>query len=239
MNTSKYQLVLARHGHTEWNLNNRFTGWSDVPLSKTGINESTQAGTQLAAEGYTFDEAHISVLMRTRQALDAILKSADHPAIPVYTSWRLNERHYGNLQGLNKQEIFDTWGQEQSYRWWRGYHDAPPSLESNDPRHPCFDDLYNMLDPTLLPDTESLAQCRARLLPYWNETLLPRIQAGKRIIVVSHGNTLRGLRMYLENINPADIEAIEIPLGAPFVYHFDADMNILKIEHLEYDHCSA
>ena len=233
MREAKYQLVLVRHGHTKWNLTNRFTGWTDVPLSSTGIEEASQAGLRFKEKGFAFDEAHISVLFRTRQALNAMLDSASHPEIPVYTSWRLNERHYGNLQGMNKQAIFDAWGEEQAYRWWRGYEAKPPLLKKDDPRHPRFDPLYDELDPAELPDSESLSQCLSRLLPYWHETLLPAIKAGRRLIIVSHGNTLRALRMYIEKIDPQNIEKIEIPLGTPFVYSLDEKMKPIEIDWLE------
>lgn len=233
MKKTKFRLVLMRHGHTTWNLTNRFTGWSDVPLSDVGLSEAKKAGIQLSSKGYDFDEAHVSALKRTRQALDAVLRSANHSKIPVHTSWRLNERHYGGLQGLNKQEIFSAWGEQQSYLWWRGYHDQPPPLAIDDPTHPRFDPLYKDVDETLLPHSESLSNCLERVLPYWLETLLPKIHAGKRLLVVSHGNTLRSLRLHIEKMSYKEIEKIEIPLGVPFVYHFDDNMTPEHIEWLD------
>lgn len=234
MTNSKYRLVMVRHGHTEWNLTNRFTGWSDIPLSETGKIESRQAGKRLSEEGYTFDEAHISVLMRTREALDSLLSAANHPDIPVYCAWELNERHYGSLQGLNKEEIFDTWGKEKAYRWWRGFDDAPPPLAEDDKRHPRHDPLYKDVDPACLPQSESLAQCLSRTLPYWHKVIAPNILTGRQLIIVSHGNTLRGLRMHIENIGKIDIQKIEIPLGVPFVYHLDENLKPTGFEMLEY-----
>ena len=239
MKKAKYKLVLIRHGHTEWNLTNRFTGWSDVPLSDVGISEAEQAGLNLAAEEISFDEAHISTLVRTRQTLDAILNITNHPEIPVCKSWRLNERHYGCLQGMNKQAIFKTWGEDQSYRWWRGYEESPPPLDHNDPQHPRFDPQYNDIHPDLLPVSESLLQCKERLVTYWDNVLRPAILSGKQLIVVSHGNTLRGLRMHVENMNPTEIEKIEIPSGVPFVYHFNDDMSVASIDWLEQTSASS
>jgi len=232
MMKSGFRVILVRHGHTQWNLDNRFTGWSEVPLSETGLAEAKQAGQQLAAKNMRFDEAHVSVLARTEQALQAMLQAAGHPEIPVHSSWRLNERHYGALQGMNKQEIFSTYGESQSYKWWRGYETAPPPLDMDDPRHPRFSTLYGDLPAADLPTSESLAQCKQRLIPYWEETLRPAIQSGKSLIVVSHGNTLRCLRMYMENIDPQAIQKVEIPLGAPFIYYFDHNMQFDRIEWL-------
>lgn len=233
MKNSNTQMVFIRHGHTEWNLTNRFTGWSDIPLAEKGLDEARQIGQRLLTEGFNFDEAHLSVLFRTRQALDAILAAAYHPEIPIYTSWRLNERHYGSLQGLNKQEIFNNWGEQQSYQWWRGYEAEPPPLSSDDPRHPRFDHLYKDLKPSLLPGSESLAQCVARLQPYWENVLHPAIKKGKRLIIVSHGNTLRSLRMLVEKINPIDIEKVEIPFDVAYVYTFNKKTQLTQFEQLE------
>ena len=227
-----FSIVLVRHGSTQWNLDNRFTGWSDIPLSETGFEEAKQAGKQLAANNLQFDEAHVSVLERTKQALMSMLQTADHPEIPVFSSWRLNERHYGALQGLNKQEIFSIYGETQSFNWWRGYQTSPPPLGEDDPRHPRFSSLYRDLPASALPDSESLAQCRERLIPYWDEILRPAVQSGKRLIVVSHGNTLRSLRMHVENISPEAIQKVEIPLGIPFLIHFDQNMEFERIEWL-------
>lgn len=233
MSAAKYTLVLMRHAHSEWNLTDRFTGWSDISLTDIGLEESASAGKRLRKASFEFDEAHISVLRRNRQTLDTLLAAAKHPAIPIYSTWRLNERHYGQLQGMNKKEIFASWGEENARKWWRGFTEPPPPLELNDPRHPRFDLLYQDLEHELLPASESLEQCMNRLIPYWEETLTPRIRSGKRLLVISHGNTLRGLRMHVENINPNEIEHVEIPSAVPMVYKLNKDMNVLEIDWLE------
>lgn len=233
MREKRHHLVLVRHGHSEWNLSNRFTGWSDIPLTETGLIEAAAAGARLTAEGFEFDEAHISVLQRTRQTLDTLLAAASHPPIPIHTTWRLNERHYGMLQGMNKSEIFAEWGQEKSQRWWRGYYDRPPALDENDPRHPRFDPLYIDLAAQLLPASESLEECQQRTLPYWRQTLIPCLQAGRRPLIISHGNTLRALIMHLEQIDPAAIEKVEIPSGVPLLYHFNRDLELVEKQWLE------
>jgi 2,3-bisphosphoglycerate-dependent phosphoglycerate mutase len=214
-------VVLLRHGHSLWNLTDRFTGWTDVALTGIGIDEAERAGHRLAAAGYRFDEAHVSVLRRTRQTARAVLAVAGDVAAPVHATWRLNERHYGALQGLAKQEIFATWGEARSRAWWRGYHAPPPALDADDPRHPRFDARYADLDPALLPAGESLADCQRRVLPYWRDVLLPRIAAGRRLLVVSHGNTLRALVMHLDGLTPEAMERVEIPSARPLVYRFD------------------
>jgi 2,3-bisphosphoglycerate-dependent phosphoglycerate mutase len=233
MNGPSHLLVLFRHGSSEWNLSNRFTGWTDIPLTGHGLAQADAAGKRLAAAGLQFDEVHTSALQRTQQTAARLLAAAHHPAIPHYSSWRLNERHYGQLQGMNKQEIFAQWGEENSRRWWRGYTEAPPPLELDDPRHPRFDPLYAGLNPALLPRSESLADCQRRLLPYWHEVMEPRIQANKKLLVISHGNTLRSLVMYLENIAPDAIEKVEIPPGVPMIYRFNGAMEVVGRERLE------
>lgn len=233
MNETNFQLVLVRHGHSEWNLSHRFTGWTDIPLTEVGLTEAKQAGQRLASEGFEFDAAHISVLTRTRQTAETILEAARHPAIPFHETWRLNERHYGCLQGMGKEEIFAAWGEERSRRWWRGYFDSPPELDEDDSRHPRFDSRYDKLDPALLPRSESLSQCQARLLPYWNDVLALNILAGQRLLVISHGNTLRSLRMHLENIDPDAIEQVEIPPGIPLVYRLNKRLEPIGMEWLE------
>ncbi len=214
-------VVFLRHGHSLWNLTDRFTGWTDVALTGIGIDEAERAGHRLAVAGYRFDEAHVSVLRRTRQTARAVLAVAGEAAAPVHATWRLNERHYGALQGLAKQEIFATWGEARSRAWWRGYHVPPPALDADDPRHPRFDARYADLDPALLPASESLADCQRRVLPYWRDVLLPRIAAGRRLLVVSHGNTLRALVMHLDGLTPEAMERVEIPSACPLVYRFD------------------
>lgn len=220
------KLVLLRHGHSAWNLANRFTGWTDIPLTETGLVEARVAGALLARAGLGFDAVHVSVLIRTRQTAEAVLAALGTPAVPIHSSWRLNERHYGALQGMEKQDIFATWGEAASRRWWRGYFEAPPPLAPDDPRHPRFDPLYRDLDPAVLPASESLRDCQQRLLPYWENVLLPALRAGQRLLVVSHGNTLRGLVMHLDGLSPEAMEKVEIPSGVPCVYDFDAELRV-------------
>lgn len=232
MNISELTIVLLRHGHSEWNLTDRFTGWTDIPLTEVGLAEAAAAGEQLARAGYGFDEVHGSVLQRTRQTADAVLAAMNTPDVPFHASWRLNERHYGALQGMNKREIFSTWGETASRRWWRGYSEPPPPLALDDPRHPRFDPHYVALKPEELPASESLRDCQQRTLPYWHEVLVPRIQAGRRMLVVSHGNTLRGLVMLLDGLDAQAMEKVEIPSGVPLVYRFSPDMQVIGREWL-------
>ena len=164
MNQTERRLVIVRHGSSVWNLSGRFTGWTDIPLNDQGLAQDAAAGRRLAAEGLVFDEVHTSVLQRAHQSADSLLSATGQAPIPRFSTWRLNERHYGQLQGLNKQEIFARWGEQRYRRWWRGYFEAPPPLELNDPRHPRFDPLYAELDPVLLPRSESLSDCQHRLL---------------------------------------------------------------------------
>ena len=232
MKKSLFTIILLRHGHSEWNLNNRFTGWTDIALTETGLAEATRCGQLLSQLEYCFDEAHVSTLQRTRQTAAQLLLAAKHIDIPFFSHWRLNERHYGRLQGLDKTEIVDTWGEQQSRSWWRGYSEPPPELDFDDPRHPRFEPQYSDIDPKLLPGTESLQQCQQRLLLYWEEQIVPRVSSGKRLLIVTHGNTLRALRMHLERISEKDIERIEIPSAVPLVYRFNADMELLDVEWL-------
>ncbi|MFO7543702.1 MAG: 2,3-bisphosphoglycerate-dependent phosphoglycerate mutase [Thiobacillus sp.] len=233
MNKPDHRLVFFRHGHSEWNLSNRFTGWTDIPLTEVGLTEADIAGRHLAQAGFAFDEVHGSVLQRSRQSAEAILNAMGTPEVPFFTSWRLNERHYGALQGMNKQEIFEAWGEEASRRWWRGYIEPPPPLRWDDPRHPRCDPLYATLDPMDLPASESLRDCQQRTLPYWHEVLLPRLRAGKRLLVISHGNTIRGLVMHLDSLTAEEMERVEIPSGVPLVYQFGPDFSVLGHEWLE------
>lgn len=226
-------LVLLRHGHSEWNLADRFTGWTDIPLTDVGLAEAAEAGRRLAVAGLVFDAVHGSVLVRTRQTADAVLAAMGAPDVPYHASWRLNERHYGALQGLNKQEIFRTWGEEASRRWWRGYVEPPPALAWDDPRHPRFDPRYLGLDPATLPASESLRDCQQRMLPYWRSVLQPALRAGRRLLVVSHGNTLRGLVMELDGLSAEAMEKVEIASGVPLVYRFNADGTVAGREWLD------
>jgi 2,3-bisphosphoglycerate-dependent phosphoglycerate mutase len=225
--------VLLRHGHSEWNLSDRFTGWTDISLTEVGLAEAAAAGRRLAQAGYAFDEVHGSVLQRTRQTVEPLLAAMGTPEVPLFTTWRLNERHYGALQGMNKQEIFAAWGEQASRRWWRGYLEAPPPLDWDDARHPRFDPLYAALDPGDLPASESLRDCQQRMLPYWNEVLLPRLRAGRRLLVVSHGNTLRGLVMHLDGLSAEAMEQVEIPSGVPLVVSFAPDLSVVRRVWLE------
>ena len=226
-------LVLIRHGHSDWNLSDRLTGWTDIPLTQIGLDEAAAAGRRLAAAGYCFSEAHISALCRCRQTLEALQEALGGPRIPVQASWRLNERHYGQLQGMTKREILARWGEERARRWWRGYYDRPPALDPEDPRHPRFDPRYGHLDPTLLPAAESLQDCQRRTLPYWHRVLMPRLAAGKRLLVISHGNTLRALVMHLDRITPRAMERVEIPSAVPLIYRFADDLGPLDRVWLE------
>lgn len=232
MNADTHTLVLLRHSHSDWNLSNRFTGWTDIHLTDKGLQEAAHVGRILAANGFQFDEVHVSVLQRTRQTADALLEAAGHRTIPCFSSWRLNERHYGQLQGLDKQAIFNYWGEVQSRRWWRGYYEPPPGLDADDPRHPRFDALYQELRSDVLPCAESLQQCQNRLLPYWHGVLDPKIRKGSRLLVISHGNTLRCLRMYLDGLDAEAVEKLEIPPAVPLIYRFNEAMNVVGIETL-------
>ena len=228
MNHDAYSLVLLRHGHSEWNLTHRFTGWTDIPLTAIGLTEAFEAGQRLAAHHHSFDAAHCSILQRTRQTAEQSLRAMGTPHVPIHTTWRLNERHYGALQGMDKREIFATWGEEKSRRWWRGYVEAPPPLNLDDPRHPRFDPLFAEVPPHEQPASESLADCQRRMLPYWHTVLAPAILARQRLLIVSHGNTLRGLVMHLEGLSAKVMESVEIPSGIPLVYQLSADLTVLE-----------
>lgn len=226
------RLVLIRHGRSAWNITDRFTGWTDIALDAVGLEEAAAAGRRLAEVGITCDEAHVSVLQRTRQTAEAMAAAAGWGALPIHATWRLNERHYGALQGMNKQEIFAAWGEEKSRRWWRGYTEPPPALDRLDPRHPCHDLRYVDLDPALLPATESLRDCQQRMLPYWHDVLRPRLAAGRCLLVASHGNTLRALVMHLDGLDAASMEHVEIPSGVPLVYRFAPGLRVLDRQWL-------
>lgn len=227
------KLVLIRHGQSEWNKENRFTGWTDVDLSGQGVEEARQAGEILRKEGYVFDIAFTSVLKRAIATLWIVLEETDFMWIPVYKSWRLNERHYGALQGLNKAEMAQKFGEKQVHIWRRSYDVPPPSLEKNDERYPGSDPRYKDLNQQDIPVTESLKDTIVRVLPYWHETIEPAIRAGKRVIVVAHGNSLRGLVKYLDNISDDEIPALEIPTGKSLVYELDDDLKPIRHYYLE------
>jgi len=227
MSEADRHVVLLRHGHSEWNLSDRFTGWTDIPLTEVGLAEADAAGRRLVQAGYAFDEVHGSVLQRSSQTAEVLLAAMGTPDVPFFASWRLNERHYGALQGMNKREIFAAWGEEASRRWWRGYIEPPPPLDWDDPRHPRFDPLYASLASSDLPASESLRDCQRRTLPYWHEVLVPRLRAGRRLLVISHGNTLRGLVMHLDGLSAEAMERVEIPSGVPLVVRFASDLSVL------------
>jgi 2,3-bisphosphoglycerate-dependent phosphoglycerate mutase len=219
------KLVLLRHGESTWNKENRFTGWTDVDLSEKGIEEAKEAGRILKQEGYTFDIAFTSVLKRAIRTLWIVLDEMDLMWIPVVRHWRLNERHYGALQGLNKAEMAEKYGEEQVHLWRRSYDVPPPPLEITDERWPGHDPRYKSLDPKDIPQSESLKDTVKRFLPYWHETIAPTVKSGQRAIVVAHGNSLRALVKYLDNISDEEIPGLNIPTGIPLVYEFDDDMN--------------
>ena len=226
------QLVLLRHGESTWNRENRFTGWTDVDLTEQGVAEAKSAGRALRENGFVFDVAHTSVLKRAIRTLWIVLDEMDLMWIPVYRSWRLNERHYGALQGLNKAETAAKFGDEQVLVWRRSYDVPPPALEPSDPRHPGKDPRYAHLDPGELPLTECLKDTVARFLPYWHETIAPIVAAGQRVIVAAHGNSLRALVKYLDGIGDAEIVGLNIPTGIPLVYELTDDLKPLRHYYL-------
>src|SRR5215472_14849964 len=220
-NSSMKQLVLLRHGESVWNRENRFTGWTDVDLSPQGIDEAKSAGSVLRERGFAFDVAYTSVLKRAIRTLWIALDELDLMSIPVHRTWLLNERHYGALQGLNKAETAARHGEEQTNVWRRSYDVRPPALTPDDPRHPRHDPRYAGLRPDELPATECLADTVARFLPYWHETIAPRIRAGERVLIAAHGNSLRALIKHLDGISDEAIVALNVPTGIPLVYELD------------------
>lgn len=227
-----YKLVLVRHGESTWNLENRFTGWTDVDLTPTGVDQAKNAGRLLKAEGYEFDVAYTSVLKRATRTLWHCLDEMDRTWLPVVHSWRLNERHYGALQGLNKADMAKQYGDAQVLVWRRSYDTPPPALEPTDARCERSDVRYSGLDPAQVPLTECLKDTVARVLPFWNESMAPAIQAGKRIVVAAHGNSIRALVKYLDHISDDDIVNLNIPNGIPLVYELDADLKPLRHYYL-------
>ena len=226
------KLVLLRHGESVWNKENRFTGWIDVDLSEKGLQEAKNAGEVLKKEGFTFDVAYTSVLKRAIRTLWITLDEMDLIWIPVYNSWRLNERHYGALQGLNKSETAAKYGQEQVLIWRRSYDIAPMALDKNDPRYPGHDVRYKDLTLKDLPLTECLKDTVARFLPYWHEVIAPVVRSGKRVIIAAHGNSLRALVKYLDNISDEKIVNLNIPTGMPLVYELDDNLKPIKNYYL-------
>ena len=218
------QLVLLRHGESTWNKENRFTGWTDVGLSEKGVQEAIESGRVLRQEGYVFDVAYTSVLKRAIKTLWLALEEMDLMWIPVHLSWRLNERHYGALQGLNKAETAERHGLEQTQLWRRSYDIPPPALKPDDPRHPGKDPRYATLRAEELPLTECLKDTVERFLPYWHETIAPAVRNGRRVLVSAHGNSLRALVKYLDGISDDEIVGLNIPTGIPLVYELTDDL---------------
>jgi 2,3-bisphosphoglycerate-dependent phosphoglycerate mutase len=224
-----FKIVLLRHGQSTWNLENRFTGWTDVGLTPQGIEEAHSAGKLLKESGYTFDLAFTSVLKRAIKTLWIVMEEMGLEWIPVFNAWQLNERHYGDLQGLNKAETAEKFGDAQVKIWRRSYDTPPPVLDMDDPRHPRFDRRYAQLDPSDLPSTESLKITLERVLPYWHAEITPLIKSGKRLIIAAHGNSIRAIVKYLDNVSNSEITELNIPTGVPLVYELDE--NLIPINH--------
>ena len=226
------QIVLLRHGESDWNLSNRFSGWTDIDLTDTGRDEAARSGKLLAKEGFTFDVAYTSVLKRAIRTLWIVLDEMDLMWIPVVRNWRLNERHYGALQGLNKAETAAEHGDEQVLIWRRSYDVPPPPLEPSDNRHPGHDARYASISQTELPLTEALSDTVTRFVPYWEDTIRPDIEAGKRVLIVAHGNSLRALVKHLDNMSNEDVIDLNIPTGIPLVYDLDDRLSPLGHRYL-------
>jgi 2,3-bisphosphoglycerate-dependent phosphoglycerate mutase len=226
------KLVLIRHGESTWNKENRFTGWTDVDLSDKGVEEAHAGGRALRDEGFVFDVAYTSVLKRAIKTLWIVLEEMDQMWIPVHNTWRLNERHYGALQGLNKAETAAKHGMEQTNIWRRSYDVPPPALTPDDPRHPSRDPRYAGLAPGDLPLTECLKDTVARFLPFWHETVAPAVRSGRRVLIAAHGNSLRALVKYLDNIPDADIVGLNIPTGIPLVYELTDELAPIRSYYL-------
>jgi 2,3-bisphosphoglycerate-dependent phosphoglycerate mutase len=226
------KLVLLRHGESQWNLENRFTGWHDIDLTERGRKEAANAGKLIRAEGIVFDVAYTSVLKRAIRTLWNVLDEMDQMWLPVHKSWRLNERHYGALQGLNKTETSQKYGEEQVLVWRRSYDTPPPALARDDERWPGADPRYSGMAEGDIPLSECLKDTVARFLPLWHETIAPQIRSGKSVAIVAHGNSLRALVKYLDNISEDDIVGLNIPTGIPLVYELDDDLKPLKSYYL-------
>ena len=226
------KLVLLRHGESQWNLENRFTGWTDVDLTPKGIAEARAAARLLTEGGFTFDVAHVSVLKRAIRTLWIVLDDMDLMWLPVKRHWRLNERHYGSLQGLDKAETAAKYGDAQVLAWRRSYADPPPPMPASDPRHPSLDRRYADLTKDEMPSGESLKDTVARFLPYWHEFVTPDIREGKRVLIAAHGNSLRALIKYLDDVSEQEIVGLNIPTGIPLVYELDAALKPLRHYYL-------
>ena len=227
-----YKIVLLRHGQSEWNLENRFTGWTDVDLSDQGRREAGEAGKVMAAEGYKFDLVFTSVLKRAIRTMQLAMENLDQMWVPVVRAWELNERHYGMLQGLNKSETAAKHGEAQVKIWRRSYDVPPPPLTEDDPRYPGNDRRYQKLDKKDLPLTESLKETVARVVPYWEKVIAPEVKSGKNVIIVAHGNSLRALVKYLDSVTEKDILELNIPTGVPLVYELDENLKPIKHYYL-------
>ncbi len=227
-----HKLVLIRHGESTWNLENRFTGWTDVDLTDTGIAQAQSAGRLLKAEGYAFDVAYTSVLKRAIHTLWHCLDEMDTPWLPVHHSWRLNERHYGGLQGLNKAEMAQQYGADQVLVWRRSYDTPPPALERNDPRWERADPRYARVRDEEFPLTECLKDTVARVVPFWNDTIAASLKAGRRVLIAAHGNSIRALIKHLDNVSESDIVGLNIPNGIPLVYELDDALRPIRHYYL-------
>jgi 2,3-bisphosphoglycerate-dependent phosphoglycerate mutase len=225
-------LILLRHGQSTWNLENRFTGWTDVPLTDQGVREATTAGRQMLEGGYQPDMAFTSVLKRAIKTLWLALEEMDRMWIPVERSWRLNERHYGDLQGANKLEMVKKYGEDQVHIWRRSYDTPPPALDASDQRSPALDPRYACLEPDEIPLTESLRLTVDRVLPYWEQRIAPELRNGRQVLVASHGNSLRALIKVLDDVSDADIVSRNVPTGIPLVYELSDDLTPLKSFYL-------
>lgn len=223
-----HTLVLVRHGESTWNQLNKFTGWTDVPLSENGIQEAIEGGKQLDQENYKFDYVFTSLLKRAIKTMNIILEETDQMHLPIEKSWRLNERHYGALQGLNKAETAAKHGEEQVQIWRRSYDIPPPPLEDDDERHPKNDEKYQNLDTSVLPSTESLKLTAERFLPFWYDRIAPMIKDGKKVLIVAHGNSLRALVQHLDKLTEKEVLDLNIPTAVPLVYHLDENLSPLK-----------
>ena len=227
-----YQIVLIRHGESEWNLQNLFTGWTDVELSETGKKEATQGGVLLKEAGFSFDLCYTSYLKRAIHTANRVLEAMDEEYIPVIKTWKLNERHYGALQGLNKSETAEKYGEAQVKIWRRSFDVQPPALTPDDPRNPALAPMFANVSPEDLPLTESLKDTIARVIPYYNETIVPEIKAGKKILIAAHGNSLRALVKYLDNISEKEIVGLNIPTGTPLVYELNDELQAVNHYYL-------
>ena len=226
------KLVLLRHGQSQWNLENRFTGWKDVDLTEKGESEARESGKLLKKNGFTFDIVHTSVLKRATRTMEICLSVMGLEKTPIQFNWRLNERHYGALQGLNKAETAAKYGDEQVHVWRRSYTTPPPKLDLNDERHPRFDERYSNLAPDDLPASECLKDTVDRFLPYWHNIIKPDIDSGKRVLIVAHGNSLRALVKYLDQTSDQEIVNLNIPTGVPLVYELDRKLNPIRNYYL-------